>query len=176
MKKLFTEIPFLKGKRIIIKQIEDKDADNLIKLTENPKVYRYLPTFLFEKKYRDMHVVISKLYTECIKESLILGIYLNDSICGLIEMYGHRDEIHKVSVGYRLIEQYWGMGIATEALSLLVKYLYDETDIEIITASTMVENRASANVLNKNGFTKVVSGVGEDWGYDLPKIVDKWIR
>ena len=55
------------------------------------------------------------------------------------------------------------------------RYLDEETDIEIITASTMVENLASANVLRKNGFTLVVHAVGEDWGYENPTITDKWI-
>ena len=50
-----------------------------------------------------------------------------------------------------------------------------ETDVEIITASTMVENRASARVLIKNGFTLVNSTVPEDWGYDHPTLADKWI-
>ena len=44
------------------------------------------------------------------------------------------------------------------------------------TASTMVENQASANVLRKNGFRLVVHEVGEDWGYGSPTIADKWIR
>ena len=83
---------------------------------------------------------------------------------------------HKISIGYRLIESYWGKGIATEALGMMIEYLYKETDIEIITASTMVENRSSAKVLMKNGFELVASGVDEDWGYEQPTIADKWIR
>ena len=59
---------------------------------------------------------------------------------------------------------------------MLVDYLYQETDIEIITASTMIENQASANVLKKNGFSLVAHAVGEDWGYDEPTLSDKWIR
>lgn len=176
MKKLFSEVPCLQGTRLILRQIEDADAESLLELTENPRVYRYLPTFLFEKKYPDIHEVISCLYTECFQDSIILGIYLDDSLCGLAEMYGYRDEMHKISVGYRIMERYWGRGIATEALGLMVRYLYNETDIEIITASTMVENRASAKVLLKNDFSLVVSGVGEDWGYEQPTPADKWIR
>ena len=176
MKKLFSEVPCLQGTRLILKRIEDADADALLELTENPRVYRYLPTFLFEKKYPDIHEVISRLYTECFQESIILGIYLDGCLCGLAEMYGYRDEMHKISVGYRLMERYWGKGIASEALGLMIDYLYGETDIEIITASTMVENRASAKVLLKNDFALVVSGVGEDWGYAQPTPADKWIR
>ena len=175
-KKLFTEVPCLRGPRVVLRRLEIGDAPGLQALTDSPSVYRYLPTFLFEKKYEDVHEVIRRLYDEGMKESIILGLFLGDRFCGLGEFYGYRDPIHKISVGYRLLEECWGMGIATEALGAMLKYLDDETDIEIVTASTMIENRASANVLRKNGFTLVASAVGEDWGYDQPTIADKWIR
>ena len=176
MKKLFSEIPFLKSERLILRRIEDKDADALTEFVRDTNVYRYLPTFLFEKKYDDIHYVISELYKECLKESIILGVFMEDDFCGLAEMYGHNEGIHKISVGYRFLELCWGKGIATETLKTMIDYIYGETDTEIITASTMVENKASANVLRKNGFDLVSSGVDEDWGYDRPTIADKWIR
>ena len=176
MKKLFSEIPYLKSERLILRGLLPQDAQALSLLVSSPNVYRYLPTFLLEKKYKDANEVIARLYDECFKESIILGIFENCAFCGLAEFYGFRDEIHKISVGYRLLESQWGMGIASEALRLMVDYLYGETDIEIITASTMIENTASARVLTKNGFELVVHAVGEDWGYDGPTIADKWIR
>ena len=175
-KKLFSEIPYLKGKRLTLKRLTRADRSALQELVDSPRVYRYLPTFLFEQKYPDIEYVINHLYDECWKESIILGVFMEDEFCGLAEMYGYRDPIHKISVGYRLLERYWGKGIAKEALGMMIDYLYDETDIEIITASTMVENQASANVLKKNGFQMVVHAVDEDWGYDKPTVSDKWIR
>ena len=175
-KKLFSEIPYLKGNRLTLKRLTRADRSGLQELVDSPRVYRYLPTFLFEQKYPDIGYVIDHLYDECWKESIILGVFLGDEFCGLAEMYGYRDPIHKISVGYRLLERYWGKGIAKEALGMMIEYLYDETDIEIITASTMVENQASANVLKKNGFQMVVHAVDEDWGYDKPTVSDKWIR
>ena len=175
-KKLFSEIPYLKGKRLTLKRLTRADRSALQELVDSPRIYRYLPTFLFEQKYPDIEYVINHLYDECWKESIILGVFMEDEFCGLAEMYGYRDPIHKISVGYRLLERYWGKGIAQEALGMMIDYLYDETDIEIITASTMVENQASANVLKKNGFQMVVHAVDEDWGYDKPTVSDKWIR
>jgi len=52
----------------------------------------------------------------------------------------------------------------------------ERVTLKKITASTMVENKASARVLRKNGFDLVVSAVGEDWGYEELTIADKWIR
>ena len=175
MKKLFSEIPFLRGERIVLRRVGEKDADSLQELVQSPGVYRFLPTFLYEKKYEDIRDVLDGLYEECFRESIILAADLNGEFCGLAEMYGFRDEIHKISVGYRFLERFWGKGIATEALQIMIRYLLEETDIEIITASTMIENRASARVLLKNGFVLVASGVEEDWGYEQPTIADKWI-
>ena len=176
MKKLFSEVPCLTGERIGMRRLTDADAEGLQQLMDSHTVYRYLPTFLFEKQFPDAREVIPKLYDECFRESIILGIFMEGRFCGLGEMYGYREPIHKISVGYRLLEDCWGRGIATEALGLMVRYLYEETDTEIITASTMVENQASAHVLEKNGFSLVVHAVGEDWGYGSPTVTDKWIR
>ena len=176
-KKPLSEIPRLEGGRLLLRRITHSDADALAGLARSEAVYRYLPTFLYEQKYPDIHRVIDGLYAECLEESLILGVFLRDEdrFCGLAEMYGFRDPIHKISIGYRFLEACWGKGIASEAVGLLVDHLLRETDIEIITASTMVENRASARVLEKNGFTLVNRHVGEDWGYDQPTLADKWI-
>ena len=97
-KKLFSEIPCLKGERIVLKEITLADADALRELVNSPAVYRFLPTFLFEKKYEDISYVIRHLYDECWEESIILGVFMEDAFCGLAEMYGYRDPIHKISV------------------------------------------------------------------------------
>ena len=176
-KKPFSELPRLERGRLLLRPIAPGDAPALAGLARSAAVYRYLPTFLYERKYADIRRVVDGLYGECLRESLILGVFLRDGerFCGLAEMYGFRDPIHKISIGYRFLEACWGKGIASESVGLLVDYLLHETDIEIITASTMVENRASARVLVKNGFTLVSSHVGEDWGYDQPTMADKWI-
>ena len=176
MKQLFTEIPRLQGNRILLRKLVDGDADSLHSLAKQENVYRYLPTFLFEQKYEDAHVMIRRLYDECLDNSLILGVFIDEAFCGLAEMYGYREPIHKISVGYRLKEEYWGHGIATEVLGLMTDFLLTEKPIEIITASTMVENQASANVLKKNGFDLVVHAVGEDWGYPQLTVADKWVK
>lgn len=177
-KKLFSEIPRIEGERIVLDRVVDADADALRDLIDNPFAQRYLPTYLFEKQFDDAHEAIRLLYGDLFenKESLILAIRVKETgeLAGLAEFYGLRDRLHKISVGSRLRECQWGHGFATEATRLMVDYLYDETDIEIITASTMIENKASAHVLEKVGFIRTARSVEEDWGFPEPTIVDKW--
>ena len=176
MKKLFSEIPYLRSERLELKKLEESDADGLNELAHSKAVNRFLPTFLYEQKYEDSRYVIRHLYDECFEKSIILGIFMDGQFCGLAEFYGYRDNAHKISVGNRLLERYWGMGISTEALGMMIDYLFNETDIELITASTLPGNTASANVLKKNGFVLAASGTDEDWGYEDPLPTNVWFR
>lgn len=177
-KKLFDDIPRIEGERVVLRQLTDEDVPALEELVRSDRVYRYLPTYLFERQYDDMHEMIRDLYGKCFpaKESLILGVETRGDgrICGLAEFYGLRDDVHKISVGYRFLEWSWGRGVATETVRLMVDYLYTQTDTQIITASTMIENVASARVLEKSDFIRTARGVEEDWGYEQPTIADKW--
>ena len=175
MRGLFPEPPILRSSRLLLRPLELPDARDLLHLTRQEIVYRYLPTYLYEKQSGDMEAVIRGLYRDGLEDSLILGVFQNGQFCGLAEVYGYRAPIFKASVGYRLRKEAWGRGIATEALRLLSEELLTNRGIEIITASTMIENSASARVLQKNGFTLVSHAVEEDWGYPEPTPADKWI-
>lgn len=175
MRELFPKPPILRGERLVLRPLGLADAEALQRLTRQEEVYRYLPTFLFEKKYPEAKEVIRRLYDECLRDSLILGVFWEERFCGLAEIYAYRAPIHKASVGYRLLREEWGKGIATEALGLMVRELQTVRGIEIITASTMVENKASGHVLMKNGFVLVTEAVDEDWGYPEPTPADKWL-
>ncbi len=176
MKKLFSVIPCLGNETLMLRKLTVCDADGLRELTESAEVYRFLPTFLFEKKQEDAEETIRRMYDACLEESLILGIFFNGEFSGLAEVYGLRVPLRKVSIGYRLLPRFWGKGIATEAVRLLVGWLLQETDVRIITASVLPENCASAGVLKKNGFRCALHSVPEDWGYERPVLADKWIR
>ncbi|MBP3893379.1 MAG: GNAT family N-acetyltransferase [Atopobiaceae bacterium] len=179
-KKLFSEIPRIEGERIALDRVVATDTDALSDLESNPLVQRYEPTHLFERQFDDASEAIAQMYGNLFssRESLILANRLKDTgeLAGLAEFYGLRDPLHKISIGYRLRECWWGHGLATEAARLMVGYLYGETDIEIITASTMVENEASAHVLEKADFIRTARHAEEDWGFPQPSIVDKWFR
>ncbi|MBE6038760.1 MAG: GNAT family N-acetyltransferase [Anaerofustis stercorihominis] len=61
-------------------------------------------------------------------------------------------------VGYSLGSKYWGNGYATEALSLVIKYLFDVVGCRKVTAMHMIENPASGRVMEKCGMkqTKIL--------------------
>ena len=127
-KRLFTEIPRIEGERVVLRPVTDADAEALRDLVQDDVVYRYLPTYLFERQFDDVHDAISQLYGDLYrnKESLILGVSRvgDDELCGFCELYGLREEADKISLGYRFRRRFWGQGIATETVALAVRWLY----------------------------------------------------
>lgn len=175
MKHLFPIIPRIENDGIVLDQITQEDAEAMKSFVSSAAVYKYEPTFLFEKKYDDVTYVIDHLYDECLDDSLILGIYVDNKFAGIAEFYGFMDRLHKISIGVRLSEEYWGRGIGTKTVRAMVDYLQAETNIEIIQASTLPANRGSAHILEKAGFVLVVKNSDEDWGFGGPSPTDKWI-
>lgn len=67
-------------------------------------------------------------------------------------------ESHQKSVreiGFMLRPDAWGKGYATEAVSAVVKTVFEKTDVTHLTARTDEANRGSWNVLEKSGFKRV---------------------
>ena len=57
-------------------------------------------------------------------------------------------------IGYFLAEDNLGKGIPTESVHMLVKFLFEEVNVNRIQAEVMPANEASTKVLLKNGFVK----------------------
>ncbi len=57
-------------------------------------------------------------------------------------------------VGYSIGPAFWGKGYATEALFLVIKFLFEEVGAKKITASYMKENAPSGRVMEKCGMKR----------------------
>lgn len=71
--------------------------------------------------------------------------------------YIPKDDVYKVTaeIGYWIGEPYWGKGIATNAIGLLVEVIRKQSPhIVRVYAEIFDHNKASMRVLEKNGFTR----------------------
>lgn len=67
-----------------------------------------------------------------------------------------KDDVYKksIEVGYFIGELYWGKGIATKAVHLLLEYIEKQFDVVRIYAEVFEHNKASMRVLEKSGFKR----------------------
>jgi ribosomal-protein-alanine N-acetyltransferase len=55
------------------------------------------------------------------------GIFANnevDPLLGIIEAFDFNQKVNMVTIGYFLAESHWGKGVATEAVKILLKFLF----------------------------------------------------
>ncbi|NOT93893.1 GNAT family N-acetyltransferase [Ferruginibacter sp.] len=80
-------------------------------------------------------------------------IFCNEQLCGEIGIW-LKDDVQRLNVdlGYFVAEPFWGKGIATEAIRLMVDYTFKTFDVIRIAAGVFEHNKASMKALEKNGF------------------------
>ncbi len=86
-------------------------------------------------------------------KTVLLAIDHLGSAVGGIGLSPFKD-VHRISaeIGYWVSEEYWNKGIATIAVKAMVKYAFDELDLQRIQAGIFDANLPSMNVLKKCGF------------------------
>ncbi|MDN7243906.1 GNAT family N-acetyltransferase [Planococcus shenhongbingii] len=73
----------------------------------------------------------------------------DDLIIGDAGFKGKSNSKKEVEVGYGLLEQYWNMGYATEAVEALIQWALKTTAVDKVVAETEVDNIGSIRVLEK---------------------------
>jgi RimJ/RimL family protein N-acetyltransferase len=82
---------------------------------------------------------------------------------GTIGFYGPPDEHGALMIGYGLVPSARGQGYATEAVQALITYAFAKPQVLRIVADTLLDNKASCNVLEKSGFTRTHSTGSAHW-------------
>ena len=165
----------MENDRLMLRRLEDKDLNGLIRLRDDLCVYRYEPAFLIELQGTPAEALKIIQETDLWKDrQCILGIFEKnnpDILTGFAEFYDFKPSGKVISIEYRLMSEYWGRGIASDCISILLDYLRNHTEVELVTAHVIPDNKSSAHCLIKNGFQYLLTKT-EDWGHDHPDVAD----
>ena len=149
----------LESERLLYRPFELSDAEALYTMDNNPNVHKYLwqkPTLELNESIQTIKY-LQKQYNEngigrfatLLKETgEFIGWtglkYINDHVeNGYTNFYDY---------GYRLKEEFWNKGYATEATKAWLDYGFNHMNIKEMNAYTHKENGASNHILSKAGF------------------------
>ena len=91
----------------------------------------------------------------CKEQEIVVNfaIIYEDQLAGSIGCVPQKDVYRKsIEVGYFVGEHFWGKGIATESVRILLDYIKTRFNVVRIYAEVFEHNKASMKVLQKNGF------------------------
>lgn len=144
---------------VTLREWKKSDAGALSNLLNNKKIldnlrdglpYPYLESDALD--YINLCLSADKTANFC------FAVVCNGVLAGSVGVF-RQQNIHckTAEIGYYIGEKFWGKGVATEAVGLACKHVFENTDIVRIYAEPFAENTASCRVLEKNGF--VLEGI-----------------
>jgi len=147
---------YLETERVYLRRFNTGDEIFMFELDSNPLVTKYVggkQLCMSEyKTYVDSFVDFYKRGKHC-------GFYKaflkeDDSFIGWFHLRPERsapDDFTLLELGYRLKQQYWNKGYATEVSIKIIDKAFAILDATVVSAITLVDNSASARVMEKVG-------------------------
>ncbi len=150
----FTPFPNLRTDRLVLRQLNSDDANEIYLLRSDKSVNKYLNR---EKAtvIDDATNFINKIKTSVAKnESLYWAIDIKgtNSLIGTICLFSIDIEKDRAEIGYELIPKFQGKGFMQESISTVIKFAFDNLRIKTITAALTADNSKSVAILERNNF------------------------
>ncbi len=144
----------LETERLILRPFRESDAEDMFNNWAcNDNVTRYLtwPT------HQSIEIT-KKLVDLWVSEKEELTNYMwciewkeNHQAIGSISVVHIKEEIYAAEIGYCIGEAYWNMGITSEAMKAVIKFLFEEVKCNRISAEHDISNPNSGKVMMKAG-------------------------
>ncbi|WP_414051458.1 GNAT family N-acetyltransferase [Macrococcus animalis] len=140
----------LNTERLILKRPNTLDINSYMIIRNSDEYY------LFNPLPKLTHNEATHFFISAIKNNSIIGIYLDQKMIGVIDIFPDqlRYGVNSVSISYALNTAYTVHGYMKEALSVLVCHYKKEKRYDIITARVYQSNIKSHRLLEKIGFVK----------------------
>lgn len=142
---------FLEGERIILRTIEREDLDFEVRHRNDSRIRR--PLTLPDPINREQ---AESIFERRIKsdESTSLWICTDEQIVGKVSLFDVSETHGTSEIAYWLVPDVWGNGYASEAVSLMVEYAFNERRLHKVAAHVLVDNEPSQAVLERTGFER----------------------
>lgn len=144
----------IKAQGFTLREWRTGDVAALQHHADNSKIYDYLLD-IFPHPYTMENAVewVDMMLNQ--DPLLVFVIDIGDELAGVVGITMRVDVYRKAPlIGYWLGEAYWGRGIMTQAVRLVVGYAFANLDITRLQAGIFSTNPASMRVLEKAGFVK----------------------
>lgn len=146
----------IETQRLILRNLEMKDAPGMFELDSDPEVLIYLgnkPLTSVEQSKKIIENVQKQYERNGMGRWAIIDKVTKEFVgwTGLKLEENLRD-FNYYDLGYRLKKKYWGKGIATETSIISLKYGFETLNLNKICATAHIDNVGSNKVLKKVGF------------------------
>ena len=160
MNKIFT----IDCGEIILREFTIEDVDRIYEITSQPEVNEFLPDWQSTREQRlnwvtNYEIPSNKEFLAAVPTignyHLKLGIILRETgeFIGFCTT-GMKEELREPNreIAYAIAKEYRNRGFTTTAVTGLINYLFEKTDVEQLNTVVLPRNVSSVKVIQKCGF------------------------
>ena len=152
---IFKKMPTLRTERLTLRKLLTSDSADMYEYSKRSDVTKYLLWYEHESEMQtyDFLYGISEWYKHGEYYDWALTITESGKMIGTCGFTSFDFEHDRVEVGYVINPDFWGQGIATEAVSAVIEFAFEELDANRVEAHFIEGNNASLRVMEKCGMT-----------------------
>ena len=152
----FNPFPNLESDRLLLRKIVEGDVQEIFAMRSDAENMKYIPRPLV-KNHDEAMEHLAKIDSGIENNEAInwaITLKGNSKLLGIIGFYRTKHEHYRSEIGYMLLPEIHGKGIASEAVGIVTKFGFKKMKLHSIEAVIDPKNSASEKVLQKNGFIK----------------------
>ena len=159
----------LETERLTIAPFTDDDARDFYNVVNNPEVLRYIPEgqVTFEKFMETFQRLLERYKTNTPDNITRFSLAVKEKDTGRLAGWAGLGQLdinpEEIEIYYGMGRESWGRGFATEAAGELLRYGFENLNLERIVAIVLPDNAASIRVVEKIGlkYIKDITGLPE---------------
>jgi ribosomal-protein-alanine N-acetyltransferase len=163
----FPRFPGLETERLVLRELETGDAEDLLRVLSDPEVTRYYDDDPFVSVDQAKEQIEAWREGYARRALIRWGLVAKDSgrLVGTCGYYGFHSLHLRASIGYELERGHWRRGLMTEALDVALCYGFGTLGLRRAQAFVMPDNLGSVALLRKLGFrNEGILREYETWG------------
>ena len=149
---------FLHTQRLLLRNFNASDLEAFLAYRNDPAVARYQSWDVPYPREKAEEFIAEMSDIQAPKQGhwfqLALELKETGALIGDAAFCIKDDDARQAVIGFSIASAYWRKGFATEALTALLDYLFEDIDLHRVTADCDVENVGSWKTLEKLGFRR----------------------
>lgn len=148
------DLPILESERLILRPFRIEDASDMFEYASDPEVLKYLWWEVHPNIETTLNSIETRFMTaneRGLPTAYAIEVKKDHKMIGSIDV--HTVMFNDVGViGYVINKHYWGQGIVTEALQMLIPTLFHYSGFYRLEINHCADNIGSGKVIKKAGF------------------------
>ena len=147
----FSDLPVIETERLLLRPLEMGDAEDIFEWISDPQVTAYL----FWRAHQSIEDSRDFIAWVTADDFACWGVVLteNSKVIGNCFLHNVNFEHKRAEIAFNIGRKYWGRGYATEIAQAIIRFGFERWRLNRIEGTCMVENCASARVMEKVGMT-----------------------